>query len=128
MPTLPLGPLKILYIEDDANSRRLVERLLQAEGYDVYLADDGLASLELARQIRPALVLTDGAFHATSRTGVRSGGLSLAVTHGIVRAHGGRIWVDSEGQDVERLPGSRFHVMLPMNASVLREAALANKQ
>lgn len=59
MPTQPLAPLKILYIEDDDNSRRLVERLLLAEGYDIYVADDGLAGLELARQIRPALVLTD---------------------------------------------------------------------
>jgi signal transduction histidine kinase len=59
MPTQPLGPLKILYLENDANSRRLVERLLLAEGYDVYVAEDGLAGLELARQIRPALVLTD---------------------------------------------------------------------
>jgi len=59
MPTQPLGPLKILYIEDDSNSRRLVQRILQAEGYEVYVAEDGLAGLELARQIRPALVLTD---------------------------------------------------------------------
>src|SRR5512135_1149892 len=59
MPTQPLGPLKILYIEDDPNSRRLVERLLMAEAYDVYVAEDGLAGLELARQVRPALVLTD---------------------------------------------------------------------
>jgi CheY-like chemotaxis protein len=62
MPALPLSPLKILYMEDDANSRRLVERLLQAEGCDVYLAADGLAGLELARQIQPALVLTDVGF------------------------------------------------------------------
>jgi signal transduction histidine kinase len=59
MLTQPLGPPKILYLENDANSRRLVERLLPAEGYDVYVADDGLAGLELARQIRPALVLID---------------------------------------------------------------------
>jgi hypothetical protein len=64
IPTLSPGPLKILYIEDDANSR-LVERLL--------------------------------------------------------------LWIDSEGQDAERLPGSRFHVMLPMNTLVRREAALAEK-
>ena len=59
MSTQPLGPHKILYIENDANSRRLIERVLLAEGYDIYMAEDGLAGLELARQIRPALVLTD---------------------------------------------------------------------
>jgi signal transduction histidine kinase len=59
MPTHPLGPLKILYIEDDSNSRRLVQRILMAEGYEVHVAEDGLAGLELARQVRPALVLTD---------------------------------------------------------------------
>jgi CheY-like chemotaxis protein len=30
--------------------------------------------------------------------------------------------------DVDALPGSRFHVVLPMNASVLRTAAHAGKQ
>ncbi len=51
--------MKILYIEDDANSRRLVQRVLEAEGYEVHVADNGLAGLEMARQLRPALVLTD---------------------------------------------------------------------
>ena len=59
MPTQPLGPIKILYIEDDLNSRRLVQRLLESEGFQVYVAEDGLSGLELARQVRPALVLTD---------------------------------------------------------------------
>ena len=59
MPTQPIGPLKILYIDDDANSRRLVQRILETEGYSVHVATDGLGGLELARQIRPALVLTD---------------------------------------------------------------------
>jgi signal transduction histidine kinase len=58
MPTEKLA-LKILYIEDDANSRRLVQRVLAAEGYDVHVAENGLAGLEMARQLRPALVLTD---------------------------------------------------------------------
>jgi signal transduction histidine kinase len=59
MPTQPLGPIKILYIEDDPSSRRLVQRLLEAEGFDVHVAEDGLSGLEMARQVRPALVLTD---------------------------------------------------------------------
>lgn len=59
MPTQPLGPIKILYIEDDPGSRRLVQRLLEAEGFQVSVAEDGLSGLELARQVRPALILTD---------------------------------------------------------------------
>jgi signal transduction histidine kinase len=59
MPTQPLGVIRILYIEDDPNSRRLVQRLLEAEGYQVHIAEDGLGGLELARKIRPALILTD---------------------------------------------------------------------
>lgn len=67
MPTQPLGPLRILYIEDDPDSQRLVQRLLEAEGYAVSIARDGLAGLELARQVRPALVLTD--INITGMTG-----------------------------------------------------------
>ena len=59
MPTQPLGQIKILYIEDDPSSRRLVQRLLEAEGFHVTVAEDGLSGLEAARQVRPALVLTD---------------------------------------------------------------------
>jgi signal transduction histidine kinase len=59
MPAQPLGPIKILYIEDDPDSRRLVQRLLEAEGFQVHVAEDGLSGLELARQVRPALILTD---------------------------------------------------------------------
>ena len=42
-------------------------------------------------------------------------GLGLHIAKGVIEAHGGRIWVESNGEDKERLPGSRFHVILPLD-------------
>ena len=41
-------------------------------------------------------------------------GLGLTVAHDIIAAHGGRIWIESEGRHAAHLPGSRFHVLLPI--------------
>lgn len=56
--------------------------------------------------------------HSTSKTAYRGGGLGLglAICRGIIDAHGGRIWVESEGRDEERLPGSTFYIDLPLQA------------
>ncbi len=43
-------------------------------------------------------------------------GLGLSITRGIIEAHGGRIWVESAGYDETDLPGSAFHVELPIKA------------
>ena len=50
---------RILYVEDDPSSARLVQRILEAEGFDVRIATDGIAALEAARQLRPDLILMD---------------------------------------------------------------------
>jgi signal transduction histidine kinase len=34
-----------------------------------------------------------------------------------VEAHGGRIWVESEGHNPATCPGSAFHIVLPIRAS-----------
>jgi signal transduction histidine kinase len=54
--------------------------------------------------------------HSSGKTKFMGGGpgLGLPITKGLIEAHGGTIWVESEGQDHERCPGSIFHVMLPL--------------
>lgn len=50
---------RILYIEDDPASQRLVQKVLEQRDYAVYLADEGLAGINLAREAEPDLILMD---------------------------------------------------------------------
>ncbi|PID84991.1 MAG: hypothetical protein CSB13_10290 [Chloroflexi bacterium] len=54
--------------------------------------------------------------HSTSKSAFQGGGLGLglAIAKGIIEAHKGRIWVESEKRDAETLPGSTFHILLPI--------------
>jgi len=55
--------------------------------------------------------------HSSGRTTFKGGGpgLGLAIAAGIIKAHQGRIWVESPGYDEETCPGSAFFVRLPLN-------------
>lgn len=48
-----------MYIEDEPAVQRLVEFWLADAGFEVHLAADGAAGLELVRSVRPDLVVTD---------------------------------------------------------------------
>ncbi|NJN17746.1 MAG: hybrid sensor histidine kinase/response regulator [Oscillochloris sp.] len=50
---------KILYIEDNHDNQRLVQRVLSTRGYEVLLVEDGPGGVALARENRPALILVD---------------------------------------------------------------------
>lgn len=50
---------KILYVEDNPESQVLVHRILEARGYEVIEADDGLSAIRRAREEVPDLILMD---------------------------------------------------------------------
>jgi two-component system cell cycle response regulator DivK len=49
----------ILYIEDNCDNRLLVRRVLEAEGYRVVEAEDGMAGMKWLQSETPDLVLMD---------------------------------------------------------------------
>ncbi len=59
--------------------------------------------------------------HSTSKVAFRGGGLGLglAICAEVVRAHDGRLWVDSPGRNEVTLPGSVFSISLPLRSSRL---------
>jgi signal transduction histidine kinase len=76
----------------------------------------GIAPEEQERIFDLFYEVRDVSLHSTSKTRFMGSGLGLglAIARGMVEAHGGFLWVESEGHDVESCPGSRFHVLLPI--------------
>ena len=50
---------KLLIIEDDEKILRLLQRVLNYEGYNVFLATEGRAGLSLTQDQKPALIILD---------------------------------------------------------------------
>lgn len=77
----------------------------------------GIPPQELRSIFERFYVLEDTAFHQSSKTAFKGGGLGLglAVAKGIIEAHNGKIWAESPGHDEQGFPGSTFHVLLPID-------------
>jgi signal transduction histidine kinase len=78
----------------------------------------GIPPKELSHIFERFYVLEDVSLHRSSKTAFKGGGLGvgLSVSKGIVEAHSGKIWAESTGQDEETLPGSTFHILLPIGS------------
>ena len=50
---------RVVVVEDEEHIRTVVEYNLKQQGFDVYLASDGVCGLELVRRVLPDVVLLD---------------------------------------------------------------------
>jgi CheY-like chemotaxis protein len=55
----PLPPSYVLLVEDDADSRTLITRLLDSEGWNSRSAINGNAALRILKQASPAMIILD---------------------------------------------------------------------
>jgi len=91
---------------------------LPTGGVEIIVSDTGVGVSQDSREIIFSKFYQPGDLskHSTSKTRFKGSGagLGLALSKGIVEAHGGRIWVESAGYDEVTFPGSQFHVILPL--------------
>lgn len=99
-------------------SARVVKDAKQGEMAEISVKDTGIGiSPEHHKIIFEKLYqLGTVDLHSSSRTNFKGGGagLGLAIASGIVRSFKGSIWVESEGNDEEKMPGSTFFIRLPL--------------
>jgi signal transduction histidine kinase len=111
-------------------------RLLKAQGaleedfVEVIVADTGIGiDKEDLEHIFGKFYRTGPiSLHSSGKTKFKGAGagLGLAIAKGIVEAHGGKIWAESEGYDEARCPGSQFHILLPVRARDLPGAKVVS--
>lgn len=54
-----MGKEKILIVEDEATTRTLIAVQLEKAGYQVFQAEDGVAGYQLAKTVKPDLIISD---------------------------------------------------------------------
>lgn len=87
-------------------------------GVEIVVADTGVGVDPNYREIIFSKFYQPGELtrHSTSKSRFKGGGsgLGLALSRGVIEAHGGRVWVESPGYDEINFPGSQFHVLIPL--------------
>jgi len=103
------------------SGRHLVQDNDELEAIEIIVSDTGIGiDAQFHELVFEKFYRTEKvALHSSGKTKFKAGGtgLGLAIARGIIRAHGGKIWVESPGHDEETCPGSEFHVLLPVQQS-----------
>ncbi|MFL7813185.1 MAG: ATP-binding protein [Anaerolineales bacterium] len=92
--------------------------VLKWEGAEVVVTDTGIGIDSDAKDrffqeyMNP--MMTDFSVLDELAAGEEKPGEELAIVRSIIEAHNGRIWVERSAKDAENLPGSEFHVVLPL--------------
>ncbi len=112
----------------DISARLLPVESGQPPSLEVVIADTGVGidPKQQALIFQKFYRAGSAAQHSTSTTRFMGGGpgLGLPVARGIIEKHGGRIWVESPGFDQTKFPGSRFHIVLPLQPPAFNPQAL----
>lgn len=76
----------------------------------------GIASENQSRIFEKFGWVGSASLHSTGKTKFKGGGpgLGLPIAKGIIQAHEGTIWVESDGHDEVKCPGTTFHILLPL--------------
>lgn len=95
---------------------------LDQEGVIIVIKDSGIGldPTDQEEIFERFYVVENVAYHTSSKTAFGGGGmgLGLPITRGIIEAHHGRVWVQSQGRDHEANPGCTFYVFLPFGPPV----------
>lgn len=96
----------------------------------VAIADTGIG-IDVAYQqfiFEKFFRIGDPQLHSTGSTKFMGAGpgLGLPIAKGVIEGHGGRIWVESEGEDMARFPGSTFTMILPLRPPKMPELPIPN--
>jgi signal transduction histidine kinase len=88
---------------------------------DIMVVDNGVGidSSNLTHIFDSFSALGDASLHSSGKTKFKGGGpgLGLPIAKGIIEAHGGTIWAESDGYNEDACPGSIFHIMIPMGTT-----------
>jgi len=114
----------------DGGSVRVWGRPLELQGVrpgcswvEVVVSDTGIGIDPSVQELIFAKFYQTGevAWHSSGISKFKGGGpgLGLAITRGIIEAHGGRVWAESPGHDEIHYPGSDFHVVLPLRPDTM---------